>query len=209
MGPIREFIHNYPHITLWGIVTLFVLLPLLLTGICKLVESIADAVREARQERAQLREHEFENKLDGKQRKLFHLYDEAVRQYEQYNSLNKCPYSSSDSEVLHEAIEMVKTLTSQAKDRLLELDDMIAEMRALKDRSAELSSEMDDAESRLDDVERRTKVIMQMSGKVNIMTDFFDMLDKDGFWEPIRKEQEYETRKRRNATINRRIPHLS
>ena len=55
MGPIREFMHNYPHITLWGIVTLFVLLPLLLTGICKLVEFIADAVREARQERAQLR----------------------------------------------------------------------------------------------------------------------------------------------------------
>lgn len=129
MGPIREFMYNYPHITLWGIVTLFVLLPLLLTG--------------------------------------------------------------------------------QAKDRLLELDDMIAEMRALKDRSAELSSEMDDAESRLDDVERRTKVMMEMSGKVNIMTDFFDMLDKDGFWEPIRKEQEYEKRKRGNATINRRIPHLS
>ena len=80
MGPIREFMHNYPHITLWGIVTLFVLLPLLLTGICKLVEFIADAVREVRQERTQLREHEFENKLDGKQRKLFHLYDEAVRQ---------------------------------------------------------------------------------------------------------------------------------
>ena len=49
MGPIREFIHNYPHITLWGIVTLFVLLPLLLTGICMFVEFIADAVREARQ----------------------------------------------------------------------------------------------------------------------------------------------------------------
>ena len=80
MGPIREFIHNYPHITLWGIVTLFVLLPLLLTGICKLVEFIADAVREARQERAQLREQEFENKLDVRQKKLFHLYDEAVRQ---------------------------------------------------------------------------------------------------------------------------------
>ena len=97
---------------------------------------------------------------------------------------------------------MVKTLTGQAKDRLLELDDMIAEMRALKDRSAELSSEMDDAESRLGDVERRTKVMMEMSGKVNIMTDFFDMLDKDGFWEPIRKEQEYETRKRKNAAIS-------
>ena len=97
---------------------------------------------------------------------------------------------------------MVKTLTGQAKDRLLELDDMIAEMRALKDRTAELSSEMDDAESRLDDVERRTKVMMAMSGKVNIMTDFFDMLDKDGFWEPIRKEQEHETRKRRNAAIS-------
>ena len=122
MGPIREFMHNYPHITLWGIVTLFVLLPLLLTG--------------------------------------------------------------------------------QAKDRLLELDDMIAEMRALKDRTAELSSEMDDAESRLGDVERRTKVMMEMSGKVNIMTDFFDMLDKDGFWEPIRKEQEYEKRKRGNAAIS-------
>ena len=202
MGPIREFMHNYPHTTLWGIVTLFVLLPLLLTGICKLVEFIADAVREARQERTQLREHEFENKLDGKQRKLFLLYDEAVRQYEQYNSLNKWPYSSRDCEALREAIEMVKTLTGQAKDRLLELDDMIAEMRALKDRTAELSSEMDDAESRLDDVERRTKVMMEMSGKVNIMTDFFDMLDKDGFWEPIRKEQEYETRKRKNAAIS-------
>ena len=80
MGPIREFIHNYPHITLWGIVTLFVLLPLLLTGICKRVEFLADAVREARQERAQLREQEFENKLDVRQKKLFHLYDEAVRQ---------------------------------------------------------------------------------------------------------------------------------
>ena len=80
MGPIREFMHNYPHITLWGIVTLFVLLPLLLTGICKLVEFIADAVREARHKRARLREHEFENKLDGRQRKLFLLYDEAVRQ---------------------------------------------------------------------------------------------------------------------------------
>ena len=80
MGPIREFIHNYPHITLWGIVTLFVLLPLLLTGVCKLVEFIADAVREARQERTQLREQEFENKLDVRQKKLFHLYDEAVRQ---------------------------------------------------------------------------------------------------------------------------------
>ena len=80
MGPIREFMHNYPHITLWGIVTLFVLLPLLLTGICKLVEFIADAVREARQERAQLREQEFENKLDVREKKLFHLYDEAVRQ---------------------------------------------------------------------------------------------------------------------------------
>ena len=202
MGPIREFMYSYPHITLWGIVTLFVLLPLLLTGICKLVEFIADAVREARQERTQLREHEFENKLDGKQRKLFLLYDEAVRRYEQYNNLNKWPYSSSDSEVLHEAIEMVKALTGQAKDRLLELDDMIAEMRALKDRTAELSSEMDDAESRLDDVERRTKVMMEMSGKVNIMTDFFDMLDKDGFWEPIRKEHEYETRKRKNAAIS-------
>lgn len=202
MGPIREFMHNYPHTTLWGIVTLFVLLPLLLTGICKLVEFIADAVREARQERTQLREHEFENKLDVRQKKLFHLYDEAVRQYEQYNSLNKWPYSSRDCEALREAIEMVKTLTGQAKDRLLELDDMIAEMRALKDRTAELSSEMDDAESRLDDVERRTKVMMEMSGKVNIMTDFFDMLDKDGFWEPIRKEQEYETRKRKNAAIS-------
>ena len=80
MGPIREFMHNYPHITLWGIVTLFVLLPLLLTGICKLVEFIADAVREARHKRARLREHEFENKLVGRQRKLFLLYDEAVRQ---------------------------------------------------------------------------------------------------------------------------------
>ena len=209
MGPIREFIHNYPHITLWGIVTLLVLLPLLLTGICKLVEFIADAVREARQERTQLREHEFENKLDGKQRKLFLLYDEAVRQYEQYNGRKKWMYSRRDCEALREAIEMVKTLTGQAKDRLLELDDMIAEMRALKDRTAELSSEMDNAESRLDDVERRTKVMMEMSGKVNIMTDFFDMLDKDGFWEPIRKEHEYEKRKRRNATINRRIPHLS
>ena len=188
MGPIREFIHNYPHITLWGIVTLFVPLPLLLTGICKLVEFIADAVREARHKRDQLREQEFENKLDGKQRKLFLLYDEAVRQYEQYNGRKKWMYSRRDCEALREAIEMVKTLTGQAKDRLLELDDMIAEMRALKDRTAELSSEMDDAESRLGDVERRTKVMMEMSGKVNIMTDFFDMLDKDGFWEPIRKE---------------------
>ena len=202
MGPIREFMHNYPHITLWGIVTLLVLLPLLLTGICKLVEFIADAVREARHKRVQLREQEFENKLDGKQRKLFLLYDEAVRQYERYNSLNNWPYSSRDCEALQEAIEMVKTLTGQAKDRLLELDEMIAEMRALKDRSAELSSEMDDAESRLGDVERRTKVMMEMSGKVNIMTDFFDMLDKDGFWEPIRKEQEYEKRKRGNAAIS-------
>lgn len=209
MGPIREFMHNYPHITLWGIVTLLVLLPLLLTGICKLVEFIADAVREARHKRAQLREQEFENKLDGRQRKLFLLYDEAVRQYEQYNGRKKWMYSRRDCEALREAIEMVKTLTGQAKDRLLELDDMIAEMRALKDRSAELSSEMDDAESRLGDVERRTKVMMEMSGKVNIMTDFFDMLDKDGFWEPIRKEHEYEKIKRRNATINRRIPHLS
>lgn len=209
MGPIREFMHNYPHITLWGIVTLFVLLPLLLTGICMFVEFIAGAVREARHKRAQLREHEFENKLDVRQKKLFHLYDAAVLQYEQYNGRKKWMYSRRDCEALREAIEMVKTLTGQAKDRLLELDDMIAEMRALKDRSAELSSEMDDAESRLDDVERRAKKMMEMSGKVNIMTDFFDMLDKDGFWEPIRKEQEYETRKRRNATINRRIPHLS
>ena len=44
--------------------------------------------------------------------------------------------------------------------------------------------------------------MMEMSGKVNIMTDFFDMLDKDGFWEPIRKAQEYETRKRKNAAIS-------
>ena len=80
MGPIREFMHNYPHITLWGIVTLFVLLPLLLAGICKLVEFIADAVREARHKRARLREQEFENNLDVRQKKLFHLYDEAVRQ---------------------------------------------------------------------------------------------------------------------------------
>ena len=202
MGPIREFMHNYPHITLWGIVTLFVLLPLLLTGICKLVEFIADAVREARHKRAQLREQEFENKLDVRQKKLFHLYDAAVLQYEQYNGRKKWMYSRRDCEALREAIEMVKTLTGQAKDRLLELDEMIAEMRALKDRSAELLSEMDDAESRLDDVERRTKVMMEMSGKVNIMTDFFDMLDKDGFWEPIRKEQEYETRKRKNAAIS-------
>ena len=202
MGPIREFMHNYPHTTLWGIVTLFVLLPLLLTGICKLVEFIADAVREARHKRARLREQEFENKLDVRQRKLFHLYDEAVRQYEQYNGRKKWMYSRRDCEALREAIEMVKTLTGQAKDRVLELDDMVAEMRALKDRSAELSSEMDDAESRLGDVERRTKVMMEMSGKVNIMTDFFDMLDKDGFWEPIRKEQEYETRKRKNAAIS-------
>lgn len=209
MGPIREFMHNYPHITLWGIVTLFVLLPLLLTGICKLVEFIADAVREARHKRARLREQEFENKLDVRQKKLFHLYDAAVLQYEQYNGRKKWMYSRRDCEALREAIEMVKTLTGQAKDRLLELDDMIAEMRALKDRSAELSSEMDDAESRLDDVERRAKKMMEVSVKVNIMTDFFDMLDKDGFWEPIRKEQEYEKRKRGNATINRRIPHLS
>lgn len=202
MGPIREFMHNYPHTTLWGIVTLFVLLPLLLTGICKLVEFIVDAVREARHKRARLREQEFENKLDVRQKKLFHLYDAAVRQYEQYNGRKKWMYSRSDCEALREAIEMVKTLTGQAKDRLLELDDMIVEMRALKDRSAELSSEMDDAESRLGDVERRTKVMMEMSGKVNIMTDFFDMLDKDGFWEPIRKEQEYEKRKRGNAAIS-------
>lgn len=111
MGPIREFMHNYPHITLWGIVTLLVLLPLLLTGICMFVEFIADAVREARQERTQLREHEFENKLDGKQRKLFLLYDEAVRQYEQYNGRKKWMYSRRDCEALREAIEMVKTLT--------------------------------------------------------------------------------------------------
>lgn len=202
MGPIREFMHNYPHITLWGIVTLFVLLPLLLTGICMFVEFIADAVREARHKRAQLREQEFENKLDVRQKKLFHLYDEAVRQYEQYNGRKKWMYSRRDCEALQEAIEMVKTLTGQAKDRLIELDEMIAEMRALKDRSVELSSEMDDAESRLGDVERRTKKMMEMSGKVNIMTDFFDMLDKDGFWEPIRKEQEYEKRKRGNAAIS-------
>lgn len=202
MGPIREFMHNYPHITLWGIVTLFVLLPLLLTGICKLVEFIADAVREARHKRVQLREQEFENKLDVRQKKLFHLYDEAVLQYEQYNGRKNWMYSRSDCEALREAIEMVKTLTGQAKDRLLELDDMIAEMRALNARSVELSSEMDDAESRLGDVERRTKKMMEMSGKVNIMTDFFDMLDKDGFWEPIRKEKEYEKRKRGNAAIS-------
>ena len=165
-------------------------------------DSSADAVREARHKRVQLREHEFENKLDVRQKKLFHLYDEAVLQYEEYNGRKKWMYSRSDCEALREAIEMVKTLTGQAKDRLLELDDMIAEMRALKDRSAELSSEMDDAESRLGDVERRTKVMMAMSGKVNIMTDFFDMLDKDGFWEPIRKEHEYETRKRKNAAIS-------
>ena len=168
MGPIREFMHNYPHITLWGIVTLFVLLPLLLTGICKLVEFIADAVREARHKRVQLREQEFENKLDVRQKKLFHLYDEAVRQYEQYNGRKKWMYSRRDCEALQEAIEMVKTLTGQAKDRLLELDDMIAEMRALNARSAELSSEMDDAESRLGDVERRTKVIMQISLEISL-----------------------------------------
>ena len=45
------------------------------------------------------------------------------------------------------------------------------------------------------DIEERMNGILSVSQKIDVMVEFFDMLDKDGFWEPIKIEMENENKR--------------
>ena len=79
---------------------------------------------------------------------------------------------------LHDSLDSQRTLTESCQNKAKELEA----------RQNRLSAGVQD-------IEKRMNRILSVSQKIDVMVEFFDMLDKDGFWEPIKIEMENENKR--------------
>ena len=79
---------------------------------------------------------------------------------------------------LHDSLDSQRTLTESCQNKAKELE---ARQNMLS--------------AGVQDIEERMNGILSVSQKIDVMVEFFDMLDKDGFWEPIKIEMENENKR--------------
>ena len=79
------------------------------------------------------------------------------------------------------------------------LNDSLDSQRTLTESCQNKAKELEARQNRLSagvqDIEERMNGILSVSQKIDVMVEFFDMLDKDGFWEPIKIEMENENKR--------------
>ena len=84
-------------------------------------------------------------------------------------------------------------------DQEKRLNDSIDSQRTLMESCQNKAKELEARQNRLSagvqDIEERMNGILSVSQKIDVMVEFFDMLDKDGFWEPIKIEMENENKR--------------
>ena len=84
-------------------------------------------------------------------------------------------------------------------DQEKRLNDSLDSQRSLTESCQNKAKELEARQNRLSagvqDIEERMNGILSVSQKIDVMVEFFDMLDKDGFWEPIKIEMENENKR--------------
>lgn len=84
-------------------------------------------------------------------------------------------------------------------DQEKRLNDSLDSQRTLTESFQNKAKELEARQNRLSagvqDIEERMNGILSVSQKIDVMVEFFDMLDKDGFWEPIKIEMENENKR--------------
>ena len=84
-------------------------------------------------------------------------------------------------------------------DQEKRLNDSLDSQRTLTESCQNKAKELEARQNRLSagvqDIEERMNGILSVSQKIDVMVEFFDMLDKDGFWEPIKNEMENENKR--------------
>ena len=84
-------------------------------------------------------------------------------------------------------------------DQEKRLNDSLDSQRTLTESCQNKEKELEARQNRLSagvqDIEERMNGILSVSQKIDVMVEFFDMLDKDGFWEPIKIEMENENKR--------------
>lgn len=84
-------------------------------------------------------------------------------------------------------------------DQEKRLNDSLDSQRTLTESCQNKAKELEAKQNRLSagvhDIEERMNGILSVSQKIDVMVEFFDMLDKDGFWEPIKIEMENENKR--------------
>ena len=84
-------------------------------------------------------------------------------------------------------------------DQEKRLNDSLDSQRTLTESCQNKAKELEARQNRLSagvqDIEERMNGILSVSQKIDVMVEFFDMLDKDGFWEPIKIEIENENKR--------------
>ena len=84
-------------------------------------------------------------------------------------------------------------------DQEKRLNDSLDSQRTLtescQNKAKELEARQNMLSAGVQDIEERMNGILSVSQKIDVMVEFFDMLDKDGFWEPIKIEMENENKR--------------
>ena len=84
-------------------------------------------------------------------------------------------------------------------DQEKRLNDSLDSQRTLTESCQNKAKELEFRQNRLSagvqNIEERMNGILSVSQKIDVMVEFFDMLDKDGFWEPIKIEMENENKR--------------
>ena len=84
-------------------------------------------------------------------------------------------------------------------DQEKRLNDSLDSQRTLTESCQNKAKELEARQNRLSagvqDIEKRMNRILSVSQKIDVMVEFFDMLDKDGFWEPRKIEMENENKR--------------
>ena len=84
-------------------------------------------------------------------------------------------------------------------DQEKRLNDSLDSQRTLTESCQNKAKELEARQNRLSagvqDIEERMNGILSVSQKIDVMVEFFDMLDKDGFWEQIKIEMENENKR--------------
>ena len=84
-------------------------------------------------------------------------------------------------------------------DQEKRLNDSLDSQRTLTESCQNKAKELEARQNRLSagvqDIEERMNGILSVSQKIDVMVEFFDMLDKDGFWDPIKIEMENENKR--------------
>lgn len=95
-----------------------------------------------------------------------------------------------------ELLELIRSAESRWDElaaRLDENDRLQAELERRHIRMKtikELSRVADECQVRLDAIEVRTKAIDKAYRKVEIMSSFYDAMDRDGLWDPMKEDYE-------------------